>query len=104
MVARSFSPAQDGTVNINVSSSSQRVFVGSRNGPISVRLMNNGTATVWLNWGDVTVTANTTNSVPIGPGVHEVMTMNPPEGGKLYIAAIAAGSTGRIYFTQGEGL
>ena len=99
---RSFAPSKE-TVNINVSGASQRVLVGERNGPISVRLMNNGTATVWLAWGDATVAA-TTNGLPIGPGVHEVLTMNPPVGGKLYIAAIAAGSTGRIYFTQGEGL
>lgn len=103
-MVRSFSPAKDKTVNINVSASSQRVLVGKRNGPISVRIMNNGTATVWLSGGDVTVTASTTTSTPIGPGVHEVLTFSPGQNGNLYIAAIAAGSTGRIYFTEGEGL
>lgn len=103
-MVRSFSPAKDNTVNINVSGSSQRVLVAKRNSPISVRIMNNGTATVWINGGDVTVTATTTTGVPVGPGVHEVLTFSPGQDGKLYIAAIAAGATGRIYFTEGEGL
>lgn len=100
---RSFAPSSE-TVNINVSGTSQRVFVGSRNSPISVRIMNNGTATVWISGGDVTVTATTTSGVPVGPGVHEVLTFSPGQDGKLYIAAIAAGATGRIYFTQGSGV
>lgn len=103
-MVRSFSPAARGTVNINVSGSSQRVLVGKRNSPISVRIMNNGTATVWISGGDVTVTASTTTSAPVGPGVHEVLTFSPGKDGKLYVAAIAAGATGRIYFTEGEGL
>jgi hypothetical protein len=103
-MVRSFSPAKDNTVNINVSGSSQRVLVAKRNSPISVRIMNNGTATVWVNGGDVTVTATTTTGVPVGPGVHEVLTFSPGQDGKLYIAAIAAGATGRIYFTEGEGI
>jgi|GEM_PF-3868611 len=103
-MVRSFSPAKDNTVNINVSGSSQRVLVAKRNSPISVRIMNNGTATAWINGGDATVTATTTTGVPVGPGVHEVLTFSPGKDGKLYIAAIAAGATGRIYFTEGEGI
>jgi hypothetical protein len=103
-MVRSFSPAKDNTVNINVSGSSQRVLVAKRNSPISVRIMNDGTATVWINGGDATVTATTTTGAPVGPGVHEVLTFSPGQDGKLYIAAIAAGATGRIYFTEGEGI
>jgi len=101
---RSFSPAIAKTVNIDVSATSQRVLVASCNSPITVRIMNNGTATVWINWGDVTVTATTANGLPIGPGVHEVLTFSPDQGGLLYIAAIAAGVSGRIYFTEGQGI
>jgi hypothetical protein len=101
---RSFSPAQNNSVSIDVSATSQRVLVGNCNAPMTVRIMNNGTATVWINWGDVTVTANTTNSLPIGPGVHEVLTFSPDQGGLLYIAAIAVGVSGRIFFTQGQGI
>jgi len=101
---RSFSPAPAKTVNIDVSGTSQRVLVASRNGPVTVRIMNNGTATVWLNWGDVSVTATTTSGLPVGPGVHEVLTFSPGQNGLLYVAVIAAGATGRIYFTEGEGI
>jgi hypothetical protein len=103
-MTRSFSPAQNKTVSIDVSATSQRVLVGNCNAPITVRIMNNGTATVWINWGDVTVTATTTNSLPVGPGVHEVLTLSPDQGGLLYIAAIAAGVSGRIFFTEGYGI
>ena len=44
-MVRSFSPAQANTVNIDVSATSQRVLVGSCNSPMTVRVMNNGTAT-----------------------------------------------------------
>jgi len=103
-MTRSFSPAQNKTVSIDVSATSQRVLVGNCNAPITVRIMNNGTATVWINWGDVTVTATTANSLPVGPGVHEVLTFSPDQGGLLYIAAIAAGVSGRIFFTEGYGI
>jgi hypothetical protein len=103
-MTRSFSPAQNKTVSIDVSATSQRVLVGNCNAPITVRIMNNGTATVWINWGDVAVTATTANSLPVGPGVHEVLTLSPDQGGLLYIAAIAAGVSGRIFFTEGYGI
>jgi hypothetical protein len=101
---RSFAPAQEKTVSIDVSATSQRILIGNTNSPLTIRVMNNGTATVWLNWGDVTVNATVANSLPIGPGVHEVLTLSPDQGGLLYIAAIAAGASGRIYFTQGSGI
>ena len=86
------------TVNIDVSSSSQRVAIPNNNS--SVRVVNNGTATVWIAFGDVTVTASLTTSMPIGPGVIEVLRLSNAG----YVAAIAAGSTGKIYFTPGEGI
>jgi H+/gluconate symporter-like permease len=103
-MVRSFTPAKNSTVNINVSASSQNIFVTNRNSPINVRIMNNGTATVWIAAGGSSVTATTTANAPVGPGVHEVLTFEPDVNGNLYIAAIAAGSTGRIYFTPGDGL
>lgn len=104
MIARSFSPVTAGTVNINVSGTSQSVFVENRNSPITVRIVNNGTATVWINSGSSTVAATTATGFPVGPGVHEVLTFSPGTNGDLYIAAIAAGATGNIYFTPGVGL
>lgn len=99
-----FKPVSGGTVNIDVSSSSQRVQVYAERGPITIRIMNNGTATVWLNYGDSSATATTTAGFPVGPGVTEALTIDNVGSGPLYIAAIAAGATGKIYFTPGRGI
>lgn len=103
-MSRSFSPADGNTVNINVAATSARVLVGKRNSPMNVRIVNGGSAIAWIKAGGSTVTATTTADIPIGPGVHEVLTFWPDQNGNLYIAAIAAGSTGYIYFTVGEGI
>jgi hypothetical protein len=90
------------TVNIDVSSSSQSTLV-DRGGCDSVRVMNNGTATVWIAFGDSTVTTATTTGTPIGPGVTEILGARTTDG-PLSVAAIAAGATGKIYFTPGAGI
>lgn len=94
-----FNPAKAATANVDVSSSSQRVQFASGTGAKQVRMMNNGSATVWVELGDVTVTAVATTGFPVGPGVTEVLTTN-----ETYAAVIAAGSTGKIYFTPGTGI
>jgi len=99
-----FHPTKAATVSINVSSSSQAVQLFTERGPVSVRIMNNGTATVWVSFGDSSTTASTSTSVPIGAGVTEVLTLDNIGTGPLYVAAIAAGATGNIYFTPGRGL
>jgi hypothetical protein len=99
-----FAGTGDDTANISVSASSQRVKIGDINGRIQVRVYNAGTAPVWIKFGDVTVTADTGNDIPIAPGLTGGFTVNPVAGGSLYVAAIAAGATGSIYFTPGVGL
>jgi len=96
-----FRPRPAGTVNIDVSSTSQAVALVEANST-QVRVMNDGTATAWINWGATGVTAAVATGVPVGPGVTEVITIYDI-GAPLYIAAIAAGSTGKIYFTPGVG-
>lgn len=92
------------TVNIDVSSSSQAVKLwDSGQATKSVRIMNNGTATVWIQFGSSAVTASTSTGMPVGPGVTEVQTVSS-DSGIRYVAAIAAGSTGKIYFTPGMGI
>lgn len=91
------------TVNIDVSSSSQEVKVDDGKGRIDVRVMNNGTATVWIAFGVTGESATTSASIPVGPGVTEVFHTGP-EATALYAQAIAAGSTGKIYFTPGIGI
>ena len=99
-----FTPNTAATVNIDVSGSSQRVAISSSGFIDQVRIMNNGSATVWCNFGDVTVTAAATTGFPVAAGVTEVMSVNPTPGTAIYVAAIAASTTGKIYFTPGGGI
>lgn len=91
------------TVNIDVSSSSQRIAIESAS---QVRVMNNGTATVWIAFGGSTVTTTAAAGMPVGPGVTEVLNFDGPTGANpnRNVAVIAAGATGRIYFTPGIGI
>lgn len=98
-----FTPRPGGTVNIDVSASSQSVLVAADAGVRQVRVMNNGSATVWVDFGPSGVTASATASFPVGPGVTEVLTSKIGDG-PLYAAAIAAAATGKIYFTPGMGV
>lgn len=98
-MSRSFTPGP--TSKITVSASSQRLKLVEQSSPQQVRVCNLGTATVWLAFGDGTVTA-TTAGIPVpGNEFTEVMTI-PPEA--THVAAIAAGSTGDIAFTLGVGI
>lgn len=98
-----FSPRPAGTVNIDVGATTANVLV-AKPGIRQIRMMNNGTATVWVNFGNSSsVTASLTTSFPVGPGVTEVLTAKISDG-PIFIAAIAAGATGKIYFTPGEGI
>lgn len=102
-----FEPGHVATVNIDVSSANQRVAITGANKRSHIRVMNNGTATVWLEFGDSAVVAAVATGIPIGPGGVEIFTgslVGPGAGDNLYVAAIAAGSTGKIYFTAGEGI
>jgi len=101
MMERAFAPGS--TVSITVSGSSQRVLLPTMRGPFQVRICNQGTDPVWLNFGDVTVTATTAGYPVPGNGFTEVITLNP-ENSTNYIAAIAGGATGVISFTVGGGI
>ena len=98
-----FPPTPNSTVNIDVSASNQRVII-TADAANSIRVMNNGTATVWIDFGTVAVTAALTTSMPVGPGPTEVLRFQNKDGSRLYAAAIAAGATGKIYFTPGNGV
>lgn len=100
-----FAPIDGADKHINISGSNQRVLVfeGPKYRKVPVRIQNQGTATVWIKAGDVTVAA-TTSSMPIGAGATEVLRFRIPESGQLYIGAIAASTTGYISFTPGDGI
>lgn len=89
------------TAQINVSGTSQPILVGT---PETIRIMNDGSATVWIAFGDSNVVATTATGMPVGPGVTEVIEFDVGIGQPVYAAAIAAGATGKIYFTPGVGI
>lgn len=99
---RAFAPSGE-TASITVGAASARVLVGRRDGAQAVRIVNDGTATVWIEAGDSGVVAAATD-LPILAGTVEVLTFSPGSDGSLYIAAIAAGATGTISFTPGSGV
>lgn len=102
---KAFSPRDGATVNIDVGASSAAVKVCDDRGLGGVRVMNNGSATVWIAFGKSTVTASLETGVPVGPGAIEVLrSPEKTDGQPLYAAAIAAGATGKIYFTPGDGI
>ena len=97
-----FTPLPAGTVNIDVGAATANVLVCPE-GVRQVRVMNNGTATVWVNFGGSAVTATLATGMPVGAGVIEVLTIKKSDA-PIYAAAIAAGATGKVYFTPGSGL
>lgn len=84
-----FAPDEAGTKKITVSA--------------TTRIANLGTATVWIKSGNASVEA-TTSGLPIPAGVVEVLRFKMPADAPLNIAAIAAGTTGDITFTPGDGI
>lgn len=98
-----FTPRAAATVNIDVSSSSQAVKVCNDFGEVDVLVTNDGTATAWIAFGVSGVTAAAASAIPIPAGTVQVLRA-PQQTGPLYAAAIAAGSTGKVYFTPGSGL
>lgn len=90
------------TVNINVGATTASVLVAANGATRPVRIYNDGTATAWINWGGSSVTATLAAGLPVPPGGCEVLTMQTDGATSLYVAAIAAGATGKIYFTPGS--
>lgn len=98
-----FLPSPGKTVSIDVAATSANVKLADLKGPYSVRVMNDGSATVWIAFGDLNVTASTTADLPVAAGASEVFEGLNQGDDALYAAAIAAGSTGNVYFTPGRG-
>lgn len=93
-----FRPSGGATVNIDVAATTANVALPSGQ---QMLVMNNGSATAWIAFGaDNTAAATLAAGIPFGPGQWRVLTVPI---GATYVAAIAAGSTGKIYFTPGNG-
>lgn len=98
----SFQPNAASTVNINVSSTTQsKPLTDSLTS--QVRVYNAGTADAFVEFGGAAVTAAAATGTPVPSGVVEVFTVKA-DSAPVYVAAIAAGSSGVIYFTPGAGV
>lgn len=86
------------TVSITVGATTANILVDGDGGSSTVRVMNNGSATVWIELGGSSVAAVAASSIPIGPGRDAVFAFTGS-----HAAAIAAGTTGLVYFTPGAG-
>lgn len=102
-----FRPVPATTTNLSASSSSSRVEVmptATRNATdniLTVRVYNSGTVIVFIEFGDSTITATTTTSMPIPPGWSEPFRIHPNQ---TYCAGITSSGTATVYFTVGEGM
>lgn len=98
-----FKPSPAATVNINVSGTSQSVKLSDL-GLVDVYIVNDGSATAWIEFGASDVAASASTGVAIPKGVPVQLRACLDDGvGELYVAAIAASTTGKIYFTPGRG-
>jgi hypothetical protein len=99
MTRRVFCPSAT-TYNIDVSSSNQNVKVTDCSGPVQIRVFNDGSATAWIAFGtDTNAAAALASGIPVGSKEETFFTA---PGVPVYAAAIAAASTGKIYFTPGS--
>lgn len=104
MNVQPFNPGKAGaTVAIDVSASSQAALIFSTKGYRQVRVCNDGSATVWIEFGASDVAAAVDTGIPVPAGAIEVLTVPGVDSG-TYAAAIAAGSTGKVSFRPGSGI
>jgi hypothetical protein len=107
-----FFPEQGGTRPVLVGTSSARISLDNFDGR-SLELYNSGTAVVFVQMGDVTVTASTgtasattptKGSYAVGPGVVVIISRARPEGGTYtHMAHISGTAAQTLYVTPGQG-
>ncbi len=101
-MSQPFRPLAAATVNIDVAAASARIPIGGT--PASLRIYNDGTETVWITFGNSTVVAALASGTPVPAGAVEVFGFGSGDTAGINVAAIAAGPTGKIYFTPGSGI
>ena len=99
-----FRPNAAGTVSLAVTTSTGRVqfqtgtvYVTSE--PV-VRLYNAGGSTVFVNFGDSSVTAAVASGFPVPAGAIETFAV---DSAQTYVAAITSAGTATLYATPGYG-
>lgn len=94
-----FRPVAGATVNIAAGTTTASVAVNTGKTSKHIRVVNTGSVTVFVEFGESGVTASLATSIPILAGSAEIFGC-PDE----YVAAITASGTGTVYFTPGEGM
>lgn len=99
---RAFRPlGNNKTVNLAVTAAAQFLSIPDSLGTRSVRLVNSGTATIFIEFVQASQTAALTTSLPMLPNTVEVFTL-PTDVTRLSV--IGTGTTNTLYVTYGEGL
>ena len=104
-IAHMFTPLSP-TVNLAVTTTSGRVAktalpTNSGGAPHEMRLVNNGSVTVFVEFGNSTVVATVAGSMPVLPGTVESFQVNAFQ---THVAAITASGTATLYATTGLGV
>lgn len=104
MVYRPFKPNIALAKGITIAASSARTQLSA--GYSHYRLHNRASEDIYLKLGGSTVaaTASDTANMTLPSGAIEVLTLESPANGALYLAAIGTGDTGSLNITPGEGL
>lgn len=96
---QAFKPNQAGTVNMTAGVASATLQYQTGNFADSVRVVNVGSVTVFIEFGGSAITAAVATGMPIVAGATEVF-----YGRHQYVAAITGSGSAVIYFTPGNGL
>ena len=94
-----FTPVTAGTVNVASTAASSRVPIGTKGSVLRIKNAD-ATNTAFVEFGDVTVTASLTTSMPLGPGDITGITR---AAGWTHMAVICA-ATATVYCTPGDGV
>lgn len=97
MTLKTFAPSGADTVTLAAATTSARAQLDPNSS--TVRVVNDGTATAFLQFGDSNV-ASSAAKMPIKAGETETFT----KGANTHVAAVTASGTTNLYFTNGEGL
>lgn len=86
--------------SVGTSSSNVARTLSGHLGGDEIRIANTGTAVAFVEFGESTIAATTTTSVPILPNTVEVFSVNPVQ---THVAAITVSGTTTLYITTGRG-
>ncbi len=94
-----FTPVTGGTTKITLATSTAAVALTTKGDQVRV-YNSDATNIAFINFGDSTVTATLTTSLPIGPGQVAGFTIG---SAATHVATISAAGTPIVYISRGDG-